>query len=57
MASRKWVRVVLTFASFVPSMMTILSHSFAFAARKRLSFLSAFPMFVPSLSWQNDHSV
>jgi hypothetical protein len=22
--------------------------------RKRHSFLSAFPMFVPSLSWQND---
>jgi hypothetical protein len=23
--------------------------------RKRVSVLSAFPMFVPSLSWQNDH--
>jgi hypothetical protein len=25
------------------------------ACEKRLSFSSAFPMFVPSLSWQNDH--
>jgi hypothetical protein len=25
------------------------------SVRKRVSCLSAFPMIVPSLSWQNDH--